>query len=84
MKQVKCPHCGLLCNFSPENAFRPFCSERCKLIDLGAWASENYAIPVQNQNYNEKELEELYNQLESSDSESVASYQSVAGRKQQE
>ena len=29
------------------NAFRPFCSERCKLIDLGAWASEAYRVPVQ-------------------------------------
>jgi hypothetical protein len=29
------------------NRYRPFCSERCRLIDLGAWASENYRIPVQ-------------------------------------
>ncbi|NNG60461.1 DNA gyrase inhibitor YacG, partial [Pseudomonas fragi] len=28
------------------NAFRPFCSDRCKLIDLGAWASEEHKIPV--------------------------------------
>jgi endogenous inhibitor of DNA gyrase (YacG/DUF329 family) len=28
----------------PENKFRPFCSERCKQIDLGAWASEKYVI----------------------------------------
>jgi len=31
--------------FSPENPWRPFCSERCKLIDLGAWASESYRVP---------------------------------------
>jgi endogenous inhibitor of DNA gyrase (YacG/DUF329 family) len=30
----------------PENVWRPFCSERCKLIDLGAWASERYRVPV--------------------------------------
>ena len=30
----------------PENKFRPFCSDRCKLIDLGAWASEEHKIPV--------------------------------------
>ena len=28
----------------PENAFRPFCSERCKTIDLGAWATEQYRV----------------------------------------
>ena len=28
-----------------EPAWRPFCSERCKLMDLGAWASERHAIP---------------------------------------
>lgn len=32
--------------FAPENKFRPFCSERCKLIDLGDWAEGRYAIPV--------------------------------------
>jgi len=31
--------------FSPQNPSRPFCSERCKLIDLGAWASEAYRVP---------------------------------------
>jgi endogenous inhibitor of DNA gyrase (YacG/DUF329 family) len=28
------------------NRYRPFCSERCRVIDLGAWASESYRIPV--------------------------------------
>jgi uncharacterized protein len=32
--------------WTPESKFRPFCSDRCKLIDLGAWASEEHAIPV--------------------------------------
>jgi len=32
--------------WEPESPYRPFCSERCKLIDLGAWASESYRIPV--------------------------------------
>jgi len=43
---VACPTCKQLTEFSPDNAFRPFCSKRCKLIDLGLWASEQYAIPV--------------------------------------
>ena len=44
MTQVKCPNCGKLTRWSQQNAFRPFCSERCKLIDLGAWASDRYSI----------------------------------------
>ena len=42
---VACPNCSNLSEFSPSNAFRSFCSERCKLIDLGIWASEGYTIP---------------------------------------
>ena len=44
---VACPNCKKLSEFLPTNAFRPFCSERCKMIDLGLWASEGYAIPVE-------------------------------------
>ena len=32
----------------PENVFRPFCSERCKMIDLGAWAESEYSIASDN------------------------------------
>jgi endogenous inhibitor of DNA gyrase (YacG/DUF329 family) len=45
-RQVKCPRCGKPSLFTAENASRPFCSERCKLIDLGQWAEEKYAIPT--------------------------------------
>jgi endogenous inhibitor of DNA gyrase (YacG/DUF329 family) len=41
---VACPRCGAPALFAPENAWRPFCSERCRLIDLGNWASENYRV----------------------------------------
>ncbi|MGY4827816.1 DNA gyrase inhibitor YacG [Sphaerotilaceae bacterium SBD11-9] len=30
--------------YSPDNAFRPFCSERCKNVDFGAWATESYRL----------------------------------------
>ncbi len=43
---VGCPHCGTVIEWSPQNRYRPFCSERCKMIDLGAWASESYRVPV--------------------------------------
>ena len=41
---VKCPQCGTLVEWSPASRWRPFCSERCKTIDLGAWASDRYRI----------------------------------------
>jgi len=46
-RKVACPICSKAAEFSPANPWRPFCSERCKLIDLGAWASEAYRVPVQ-------------------------------------
>jgi len=45
VKTVACPTCGKHTPFTPENPFRPFCSQRCKLIDLGEWAKESYSIP---------------------------------------
>ncbi|HVW63534.1 MAG TPA: DNA gyrase inhibitor YacG [Nitrosospira sp.] len=47
MKQpiVNCPQCGKTVVWDSENPYRPFCSERCKLIDLGQWAAESYRIP---------------------------------------
>lgn len=42
---VKCPQCGRPVEYSKDNPWRPFCSERCKLIDLGAWANNEYVIP---------------------------------------
>lgn len=43
--QIKCPTCGTQVEWRAENRFRPFCSERCKNIDLGAWSSGQYALP---------------------------------------
>jgi endogenous inhibitor of DNA gyrase (YacG/DUF329 family) len=43
-REVNCPACGQVCLYSPANRWRPFCSERCKKIDLGAWASDQYRI----------------------------------------
>ncbi len=41
---VDCPACGRRAEYGPGNRWRPFCSERCKLVDLGAWASDRYVI----------------------------------------
>lgn len=46
MRTVPCPRCGAQAPYAPENPSRPFCSERCKSIDLGAWANEEYRIPA--------------------------------------
>ncbi|MBI4123503.1 MAG: DNA gyrase inhibitor YacG [Betaproteobacteria bacterium] len=45
VRKVPCPRCGRRAPFSAENQWRPFCSERCRLIDLGLWASEGYRVP---------------------------------------
>jgi endogenous inhibitor of DNA gyrase (YacG/DUF329 family) len=41
---VACPHCGAPVVWTTTSTWRPFCSERCKLIDLGAWANESYRV----------------------------------------
>ena len=46
-RTVRCPACGGPSLFAPENRFRPFCSERCKLHDLGAWACESFRVEAQ-------------------------------------
>jgi endogenous inhibitor of DNA gyrase (YacG/DUF329 family) len=42
---VRCPACSGDSVYAPSNPYRPFCSERCKNLDLGAWASESFRVP---------------------------------------
>lgn len=58
MPRVKCPQCGKETEFSG-NEFRPFCSERCKLIDFGAWADGEYALPAEAAQVSEADIEEI-------------------------
>jgi hypothetical protein len=44
-RSVRCPACGGPSEYSPANLWRPFCCERCKNHDFGAWASESYRVP---------------------------------------
>ncbi|MBA3772934.1 MAG: DNA gyrase inhibitor YacG [Ramlibacter sp.] len=44
---VRCPACGGDSIYAPSNPFRPFCGERCKNMDLGAWASEGFRVPAE-------------------------------------
>ena len=63
MTLVKCPTCGRDVPFEG-NEFRPFCSERCQLLDFGAWADEQYSVPAENQAPTEEEMAELENALQ--------------------
>lgn len=55
MVVVKCPTCGLETEYSG-NVHRPFCSERCKLLDFGAWSNEEYALPVEESAMTEEDI----------------------------
>lgn len=46
-KIVRCPACSGDSIYAPSNPFRPFCSERCKNNDFGAWASESFRVPAE-------------------------------------
>lgn len=43
-RKVACPACGKPTVYAESNPSRPFCSPRCRLTDLGGWASESYRI----------------------------------------
>jgi len=58
MPIVKCPQCGKETEFTG-NEFRPFCSERCKLLDFGDWADERFAIPSETSPLTEEEIDAI-------------------------
>lgn len=45
-REVSCPNCRKKFNYF-DSEFRPFCCEKCRLIDLGQWLSESYAVPAE-------------------------------------
>jgi endogenous inhibitor of DNA gyrase (YacG/DUF329 family) len=59
-KKTRCPVCKKEAAWD-SNPFRPFCSERCRLIDLGKWASEGYRIPGEKKEIPEEGSEEKNN-----------------------
>ncbi|MEO8650021.1 MAG: DNA gyrase inhibitor YacG [Acidobacteriota bacterium] len=62
MVVVKCPQCGRSTEFEG-NEYRPFCSERCRILDLGAWAEGKYRVPAEEKvGEEEAELIELARQ----------------------
>lgn len=59
--EVKCPTCDKKFNYY-DSEFRPFCCEKCRLIDLGQWFSESYAVPAHK--LSEEEISELAKVME--------------------
>ncbi len=65
--EVTCPTCKKRFNYYASD-FRPFCSERCRLIDLGEWLSESYAVPVEKLSEEEiQTLEQLVHEKDSTE-----------------
>ena len=58
MRAVTCPTCGKKAEYQ-DNEFRPFCSERCQLIDFGDWADEKFRLHAETSSLTEKDLDEL-------------------------
>lgn len=60
---VRCPRCGTEVEYQGHE-FRPFCTERCKMIDFGAWADEEYALPSETAAVTEEDIAALEKALE--------------------
>ena len=58
MPLVKCPTCGRETEYTG-NKYRPFCSERCQMIDFGAWADEEFSLPATETELTEEDLEKI-------------------------
>jgi endogenous inhibitor of DNA gyrase (YacG/DUF329 family) len=63
MPLVKCPICGRTVKYEG-NEFRPFCSERCKLLDFGAWADEEYNLPTESSELTEEDIDKIEKAME--------------------
>lgn len=66
MTLVKCPNCGRETEYHG-NDFRPFCSERCKMLDLGAWIDGEYTLPVEGTEIMEEDIEQIESALNEAD-----------------
>ena len=63
MLVVKCPTCGNQVTYK-NNEFRPFCSERCQLLDFGAWADESFTLPAESSEMTEQDIDQIQTALE--------------------
>ena len=58
-KKVNCPQCKTSVEWKDANTYKPFCSKRCQLLDLGSWASERNRIAGSSLFDSEEDLEEI-------------------------
>lgn len=58
MPIVRCPHCGKETEYTG-NEFRPFCSERCKLLDFGDWADGAFSLPAETTELTEQDIDQI-------------------------
>lgn len=63
MPIVRCPQCGREKEYN-DNEFRPFCSERCKLLDFGSWADGEYNLPSETTELTEQDIDMIEKALE--------------------
>ena len=67
--EVSCPRCKIKFNYY-SSEFRPFCTEKCRLIDLGQWLTESYTVPVEKMTPEEIEsLEQIIDEKNKDESE---------------
>lgn len=64
--QVKCPQCSKVFSYY-ESEFRPFCCERCKMVDLGHWFEESYRVPTKEKIQTDQKNENKQNEIQSED-----------------
>ena len=63
-----CPTCEKVIEYDKTSEYRPFCSERCRLIDLGDWAQEKFSIPLHHeQGFDSPSLSEISDETENSE-----------------
>jgi endogenous inhibitor of DNA gyrase (YacG/DUF329 family) len=66
-REVNCPNCKKRFNYF-ESEFRPFCCEKCRMIDLGHWLSESYSVPAEKLTPDEIDtLEQLHEEKNSTE-----------------
>lgn len=63
MPIVRCPHCGKETEYAGNDS-RPFCSDRCKLLDFGEWADEKFAIPSETAALSEEDIDAIERAVE--------------------
>jgi len=71
MPLVKCPNCGKRIEWS-ESEFRPFCSEKCKLLDLGEWIEGNYSVPDESSSLSDEDLQKIEESLTGSQEDELS------------